>query len=47
VLVYLFNVARKDRLLVVDINVLEGGSAFWHLVDILWIVLFAMFYLMR
>ena len=47
VLVYLFNVARKDRLLAVDINVLEGGSAFWHLVDILWIVLFAMFYLMR
>jgi nitric oxide reductase NorE protein len=47
VLAYLFKVVRKDNLIAADINVLEGGSAFWHLVDILWIVLFAMFYLMR
>jgi nitric oxide reductase NorE protein len=47
VLAYLFKVVRNDNLIAADINVLEGGSAFWHLVDILWIVLFAMFYLMR
>ena len=47
VLAYLVKVARKRSLFAADIKVLEGGSAFWHLVDILWIVLFAMFYLVR
>jgi nitric oxide reductase NorE protein len=28
-----------------DIVILESGASFWHLVDILWIVLFALFYL--
>ena len=28
------------------IATLEGGGAFWHLVDLLWIVLFALFYLL-
>jgi nitric oxide reductase NorE protein len=27
--------------------VMEGGGAFWHLVDLLWIVLFALLYLVR
>jgi nitric oxide reductase NorE protein len=26
---------------------LESGASFWHLVDLLWIVLFALFYLLR
>jgi nitric oxide reductase NorE protein len=30
-----------------DIVILECGASFWHLVDILWIVLFALFYLVR
>ena len=30
-----------------DIVILESGASFWHLVDILWIVLFALFYLVR
>lgn len=47
VLAYLFLVAKKDRLTASDIRTLEGGASFWHLVDILWIVLFALFYLMR
>jgi nitric oxide reductase NorE protein len=25
--------------------VVEGGGCFWHLVDLLWIVLFALLYL--
>jgi nitric oxide reductase NorE protein len=29
------------------IRVVEGGAAFWHLVDMLWVVLFALLYLMR
>lgn len=29
------------------VSVMEGGGAFWHLVDLLWIVLFALLYLVR
>ncbi len=29
------------------LNTLEGGGAFWHLVDLLWVVLFALLYLMK
>jgi nitric oxide reductase NorE protein len=29
------------------IAVMEGGGAFWHLVDLLWIILFALLYLVR
>jgi nitric oxide reductase NorE protein len=27
--------------------VIEGGATFWHMVDLLWIVLFALFYVLR
>lgn len=36
-------VAFDDR----SINALESGASFWHMVDILWIVLFALLYLVR
>lgn len=26
---------------------IEGGATFWHLVDLLWIILFALFYILR
>ena len=29
------------------VMVMEGGGAFWHLVDLLWVVLFALLYLVR
>ena len=29
-----------------DLSLIEGGGAFWHLVDLLWIVLFALLYLL-
>lgn len=31
----------------IDSRDLEVGATFWHLVDVLWIVLFALFYLVR
>jgi nitric oxide reductase NorE protein len=30
-----------------DVTAIESGAVFWHLVDLLWIVLFALFYLVR
>jgi nitric oxide reductase NorE protein len=29
------------------VAVMEGGGAFWHLVDLLWIILFSLLYLVR
>jgi nitric oxide reductase NorE protein len=29
------------------VRVMEGGGAFWHLVDLLWVVLFPLLYLVR
>ncbi len=47
VLTYLWTVARTGDFRPQNINVLESGASFWHMVDILWIVLFALLYLMR
>ncbi len=30
-----------------DVKFLEAGAIYWHMVDLLWLVLFALFYLMR
>jgi nitric oxide reductase NorE protein len=30
-----------------DMAAIESGAVFWHLVDLLWVVLFALFYLVR
>jgi nitric oxide reductase NorE protein len=30
-----------------EINIYEGGACYWHMVDLLWIVLFPLFYLLR
>jgi nitric oxide reductase NorE protein len=29
------------------VALMEGGGAFWHLVDLLWVVLFPLLYLLR
>ena len=29
------------------VNVVEAGAVFWHMVDLIWVVLFALIYLMR
>jgi nitric oxide reductase NorE protein len=30
-----------------DLHALESGAAFWHMVDLLWIILFPLVYVMR
>ncbi|MGH8595933.1 MAG: cytochrome c oxidase subunit 3 [Gammaproteobacteria bacterium] len=47
VLAYLWNISRTAIFTAKNINNLESGASFWHLVDILWIILFALLYLMR
>lgn len=47
VLLFLISTCRGRTLEESNINVLESGASFWHMVDILWIVLFAIFYLLR
>ena len=47
VLVCLTFISRREVLTEADITMLESGASFWHLVDILWIVLFTLFYLMK
>lgn len=47
VLAYLVNVSRRvPPSGEANISVIEGGGCFWHLVDLLWIVLFALLYLL-
>lgn len=47
VLAFMWSLVRKPRLEPADIMSIESGASFWHLVDILWIVLFTLFYLMK
>ena len=35
----------KERFRVVDFNLLENSGLYWHIVDIIWIFLFPLFYL--
>jgi nitric oxide reductase NorE protein len=45
VLVLLFSQTRRTELSATRLAVIEGGACFWHLVDLLWIVLFPLLYL--
>jgi nitric oxide reductase NorE protein len=45
VLLLIRNVSRRPALTQRDLATMESGATFWHLVDLLWIVLFALFYL--
>ena len=47
VLVFLWQSVRDAAFDTQGVGVLESGACFWHLVDILWIALFALLYLMR
>jgi nitric oxide reductase NorE protein len=47
VLTMLFFVARRPSLDAGAVRFLEAGGIFWHLVDLLWIILFALFYLLK
>jgi nitric oxide reductase NorE protein len=47
VLATLFHLARKPQLSAKQLMFFEGGACFWHMVDLLWIVLFPLLYLVR
>ena len=47
VLAYLGRVARRPVLNGKEIRVVENGASYWHLVDVLWIVLFPLLYLVH
>ena len=42
-----FSRKRRDGMSSTEIAALESGTLFWHLVDLLWIVLFALLYLVN
>lgn len=46
VLIFLFRLAREETA-GLHVASFESGGAFWHLVDLLWVVLFALLYLAR
>jgi nitric oxide reductase NorE protein len=45
-MVFMWRSTRKPHLTMKDVRALEGAATYWHLVDLLWIVLFALLYLM-
>lgn len=47
VLAYMRKWARRAALTAAELRNLESGASFWHLVDLLWIMLFALLYLVR
>lgn len=47
VLVFIMVLASKERCSSAGVSTIESGAIFWHLVDLLWVVLFALLYLVR
>jgi nitric oxide reductase NorE protein len=47
VLAIMWRITRKPALTATDLRNLEAGACYWHLVDVLWLVLFALLYLVR
>lgn len=47
VLVSLAVLARRPTLSVKQLAFVEGGACFWHMVDLVWIVMFPLLYLVR
>jgi nitric oxide reductase NorE protein len=46
-LVGVFVLSRKPSLSKTQMAFVEGGTCFWHMVDLLWVVLFALLYLVH
>lgn len=44
-MVFLFIFVKNDRLTSDNFQLLENGGLYWHLVDLIWIFLFPLFYL--
>ena len=47
VLAFLWHTTRGGEIDAGELSTLESGASFWHLVDILWIALFALLYMLR
>lgn len=47
VLFYLLNQARRPDHAAGKIRTIEGGACYWHMVDLLWIVIFPLLYLIK
>lgn len=47
VLAYLWQRLRSEADIDAQLSAVESGASFWHMVDILWILLFALVYMMR
>ena len=47
VLAFLWRTSRMGTLDQAAISTLETGASFWHMVDLLWIVLFPLLYLVK
>lgn len=47
VLAFLWKKARNGNLTDKDVQTFESGGAYWHMVDLLWIVLLPLIYLMK
>jgi nitric oxide reductase NorE protein len=47
VLIGLFKLARKPEMGAKEYSLFESGACFWHMVDLLWIVLFPLIFLVR
>ncbi len=46
VLTFLFLKARNTSFSESDIRTFEGGAVYWHMVDLLWVILFPLLYLL-
>jgi len=46
-LTLMWRICRRPTLTATDLRNLEAGASYWHLIDLLWIVLFALLYLVR
>lgn len=46
VLMFLLGKSRQSSFTARDIRTFESGAAYWHMVDLLWIILFPLLYLM-
>jgi len=46
-LTVLFNLAKKPEMTHGQFAFFEGGACFWHMVDLLWLVLFPLIFLAR
>ncbi len=47
VLLYLLVLSRRESMTDRQFVLFEGGACFWHMVDLLWIILFPLLYLVR